>query len=156
MLNDKLEEKLFNRETIEENKQQYFEIYKLYVEMADRVSLRRQTANSFFLSINTAIIGFGSLFNEIKFFWVIYLAGLIISYMWYSYIHSKKQLNTAKFRIINLIENNLVLRPYHAEWVALEEGKNKKIYQPLSGIEKIIPIIFCILNFILLIKNFFH
>ena len=32
------------------------EQYKLYVEMADRISSRRQNANSFFLSINTAIV----------------------------------------------------------------------------------------------------
>ena len=32
------------------------EIYKLYVEMADRISSRRQAANSFFLTINSAIV----------------------------------------------------------------------------------------------------
>jgi len=29
------------------------EIYKLYVEMADNISTRRQSANSFFLSVNS-------------------------------------------------------------------------------------------------------
>src|SRR5262245_9792406 len=33
------------------------EQYKLYVEMADRISQRRGTANTFFLTVNTAIIG---------------------------------------------------------------------------------------------------
>ena len=33
------------------------EIYKLYVQSADNISARRQSANSFFLSVNTAIIG---------------------------------------------------------------------------------------------------
>ena len=33
------------------------EIYKLYVQMADNISARRQSANSFFLTVNTAIIG---------------------------------------------------------------------------------------------------
>src|SRR2546426_1964670 len=32
------------------------EQYKLYVEMADRISARRQTANEFFLSVNTVIV----------------------------------------------------------------------------------------------------
>ena len=31
------------------------EIYKLYVEMADRISACRQTANSLFLSISTSV-----------------------------------------------------------------------------------------------------
>lgn len=33
-----------------------FEQYKLYVEMADRISTRRMWANSFFLSVHTALI----------------------------------------------------------------------------------------------------
>ena len=32
--------------------------YKLYVEMADRISSRRATANSYFLSVNSAILAF--------------------------------------------------------------------------------------------------
>ena len=36
----------------EKYKEHLLEQYKLYVEMADRISGRRQTANSFFLSIN--------------------------------------------------------------------------------------------------------
>src|SRR5256885_4461010 len=37
----------------------FLEQYKLYVEMADRISSRRLTANSFFLTINSAIIALG-------------------------------------------------------------------------------------------------
>ncbi len=32
------------------------DIYKLYVEMADRISQRRQSANSFFLTLNSVIV----------------------------------------------------------------------------------------------------
>ena len=35
----------------------YLEIYKLYVEMTYQITGRRQTANSFFLTVNTAVIG---------------------------------------------------------------------------------------------------
>ena len=34
------------------------EQYKLYVRMANKVSARRQAANSFFLTVNTAVIAF--------------------------------------------------------------------------------------------------
>ena len=51
---------LFNKLTAKKNKEFYLtpllEQYKLYVEMADRISSRRQISNSFFLSINTAIV----------------------------------------------------------------------------------------------------
>ncbi len=42
----------------EDNKDsgQYLELYKLAVEMADRVSARRATANAFFLTVNTALL----------------------------------------------------------------------------------------------------
>lgn len=53
-----------------------FEQYKLYVEMADRVSERRATANNFFLTANTllvsifgAIIGNSALSSDSKGTW---------------------------------------------------------------------------------------
>ena len=36
---------------------QLLEQYKLYVEMADRISQRRGAANTFFLTFNTAVVG---------------------------------------------------------------------------------------------------
>lgn len=35
-----------------------FEQYKLYVESAEKISDRRQNANNYFLTINTALISF--------------------------------------------------------------------------------------------------
>lgn len=137
-------ETLFNQ-SVQESNTQYFDIYKLAVEMSDRVSARRQAANTFFLSINTAIILFLGYFNtigDIKYFWVLNLAGLIIAYTWHLYIKASKQLNAGKFKIIHLIEKNLVLRLFDAEWLALGKGKNKKLYKPFSDIEIYIPWIF--------------
>ena len=37
-------------------KETMLELYKLYVEMTDRISQRRQSANNYFLTINTALI----------------------------------------------------------------------------------------------------
>ncbi len=61
------------------------EIYKLYVQMADNISARRQTANSFFLTVNTAIIGIAGYVggSSGKWYWIISLAGLVICYAWY-------------------------------------------------------------------------
>ena len=157
MPNDsEIEEKLFNK-SAKENDTQYFDIYKLAVEMSDRVSARRQTANTFFLSINTAIMAFLGYFkasgDDTKYFWILSLAGLIISYMWHSYIKASKQLNTGKFRIIHLIEKRLILRPYYAEWFALGEGINKKLYKQFSDIAIFVPWIFFGINGFLLITQ---
>ena len=71
--------------------------------------------------------------------------------MWFSHIKASKQLNTGKFKIIHLIEKNLILRPYGAEWLALGQGKDKTLYKPFSGIETIIPWVFFGLNIIVLL-----
>lgn len=38
-----------------EASEQYFELYKLAVEMADRIAARRGVANSFFLTVSTGL-----------------------------------------------------------------------------------------------------
>ena len=63
------------------------EQYKLYVEMADRISARRQTANSFFLSINTALIaltGYMSFSSKTAtdIYWLVSPAGMILCFIW--------------------------------------------------------------------------
>ncbi len=138
------------------------EQYKLYVEMADRISSRRQIANSFFLSINTAIVaivgyaGFGSKNNcPLPVFWVIGLCGMILCYTWYRLIRSYRDLNTGKFKVIHEIEKKLPLSPYDAEWVSIGEGNDPKLYLPFTHIEVAIPWIFLILHFIVILGSMF-
>jgi hypothetical protein len=84
-----------------------FKIYALLVEMADRVSHRRQAANSFYLSVNTALIG-GSAFlsasGPARIVWVLGIAGIAICSLWIRNVISYKTLNEAKFAVIQQIE----------------------------------------------------
>jgi hypothetical protein len=51
--------------------------------------------------------------------------------------------------VIDEYERRLPSRPYvSAEWRALGEGKNPKLYKPLTDVEKWIPLIFGILYLI--------
>src|SRR2546427_11713856 len=66
------------------------EQYKLYVEMADRISARRQTANEFFLSVNTAIVALLGYLRTVQensgvgqLYWLVAAAGIALAYMWY-------------------------------------------------------------------------
>lgn len=125
------------------------EQYKLYVEMADRISHRRQTANGFGLSINTALLGIVGLVAArctptqlYVMVIVIAAAGLLMCYAWYRLVRSYRDLNTAKFEVIHAIEARLPISPYAAEWLAVGEGKNSKLYKPFSHIEMWIPRIF--------------
>ena len=112
-------------------KDHLLEQYKMYVEMMDRISARRQTANSFFLSINTALIGFtGFLYkgivNKPQLFLIVFISslGIIISYTWYRILRSYKDLNSSKFEIIHQIEGELPLALYDAEWTVFGKGKD--------------------------------
>lgn len=130
-----------------------FEQYKIFVEMADRVSMRRNVANTFFLSLHTFIISTISfLFGEnvmIDKNWllvVVLIAVLLMCYVWYRVLLSYRQLNSAKFKVIGEFERMLPSSPFWAaEWKAMGEGKDRSLYWPLTDIEQYVPIIFAIL-----------
>jgi len=91
------------------------EQYKLYLEMADRISTRRQTANSFFLTLNTALVALASYLSlgaeQKRWYWLVAVAGIALSYMWYRLVRSYKDLNTAKFKVIHEIESSFLAWP---------------------------------------------
>jgi len=140
----------------EEYGEKYFdhllEMYKLYVTMADNISSRRQTANSFFLTVNTALVALWSsakhCFGEqaLQFIWLVALCGIVLCYAWYRLVRSYKDLNSAKFKVIHLIEQGLPLSPYDAEWEAVGRGKNKKLYLPFTHIEIYVPWVFLLIH----------
>lgn len=134
--------------------------YKLYVEMADRISARRQNANTFALSVNTALIALvgyvqsqDSTVLKEGFFWAIALAGLILNFVWYRMVRSYRDLNTAKYLVIHEIEKRLVITPYSAEWEAVGEGKDRNLYLPFTHIEIWVPWIFFALHALILIRS---
>src|SRR5918995_6847152 len=90
-----------SKQMTEENKstQQYLELYKLAVEMADRVSARRATANAFFLTVSTALLAFVSS-GSLNMLWLVALAGIALSGTWWILLKSYRGLNAAKFGVI--------------------------------------------------------
>jgi len=143
-----------------EYKNHILEQYKLYLEMADKISERRQNANSFFLSINTALlalIGYAEIgSNEVypfPLFILIGLCGLVLCYFWYRLVRSYKDLNSGKFLVVHEIEKMLPIKPYNAEWKSLGEGKDSDLYLPFTHIEIIVPWIFFIIYALILVWN---
>jgi hypothetical protein len=143
-------------------RQDVLDLYKMFVTSAEKISDRRQTANSFFLTLNTTIIGLVGYLNfsqdpktvaNPKIFALVAMAGMLICYTWYSMIRSYKNMNSGKFRVINAIEKMLPVCPYEAEWVALEQGKNPKRYLEFSQVEKNIPGVFFLLHLIVLVMS---
>ena len=136
------------------------EIYKIYVEMADKISERRQTTNSFFLTLNSAVVALVGYVNISQgsgsFFWLIALSGLILSFLWYRLIRSYKDINSGKFKVIHVIEKQLPLRCFDAEWTALGKGENPKLYLPFTHVEIYVPWVFFLIHLLVLIQSIFN
>lgn len=141
---DDIRKVLWNEEFAEPTN--LLEQYKLYVEMADRISQRRGAANTFFLTFNTAVVGalagfFEHVPNEVSV--AMYAATAMLSIAWAILLRSYRNLNTAKFKVIGVLEERLPANPYYkAEWKALGEGKDWSKYIPLSVIETVVPAVF--------------
>jgi hypothetical protein len=132
-----------------EDRATILEQYKLYVEMADRISARRSLTNTFFLTLNTAIFAaIGALWkNRLTFSsWLLVfplLALLVQCGAWFLLVRSYRQLNSAKYIVIGALEERLPASPYwKAEWKALGEGKDKAKYWPMTHLEQWVPVIF--------------
>lgn len=158
-MNMKKERNLINFKYGKEFSNHLLEQYKLYVETAERVSDRRQSANNFYLSLNSAIsVLSGYLSATIKDFWIILVAftGILISLAWIQNINSYKQLNSAKFKVIHEMEKYLPASLFKTEWIDyLEEGKGEK-YKKLTTVEKNVPKIFIILYVIIIVFSILY
>ena len=123
-----------------------FNQYKLYIQMADNISNRRSMANTFYLSANSILVSTAGTLLALNYL-LIALYPLIIcfflSIFWCQLILQYKNLNTAKFKVINKIEDYLPVSGYTTEWNILEKGEKKLIYWPLTHIEIFLPILLC-------------
>lgn len=138
--------------------------YKLYVEMADRISSRRGLTNTFFLTLNTF------LFTTAAAVWkdhphvhlttaelvLLLVVALAQSVAWWMIVRSYRQLNAGKYMVVGLLEERLPASPYwKAEWQALGEGKDLRRYLPLTHVEQWVPLIFAavyVAAFVLLVS----
>lgn len=145
----------------------YFELYKLTVEMADRISARRTTANAFFITVQGAlasVLGFSVKTSAasptkqslgIIFFCLI---GLVLAYTWAVLIKSYRDLNEAKFSVILKMEKRLPVAPFGDEWDYLKKdpvSKWRKRYAELTSVEKKIPWVFATVYLFVLIVTIF-
>lgn len=132
-------------------------VYQLCVEMADRVSARRQTANSFYLSVNSLLLAAfafwgGAVVGKFEVI-LVSVAGLLLCVMWQRNIHSYADLNSGKFSIINALEEMLPVGAFSEEWEVLDRGKNSRKFRPFHRVEQIVPAIFGVLYIALIVRE---
>jgi hypothetical protein len=113
------------------------ELYKNAVEMADRVSSRRAGANTFFLTLNTALAAVVGIVSSARkppphssapsfdaFGLVLTaVAGIVLAIVWRALLAYYRRLNAAKFDVINKLERQLPAQPYAEEWAILHPGE---------------------------------
>ena len=133
----------------------YLDLYKLAVEMADRVSARRTAANSFFLAVQTALVtllGVDGLSQQ-----AVAGAGLVLAGAWWLLLRSYRKLNGAKFQVILEMERQLPVAVFKEEWTALKDGgvagktRLRNRYADLGVVEQVVPAIFAVIYIVVMI-----
>lgn len=137
-------------------------LYQAAVEMADRLSSRRATANTFFLTLQTGLVaalaafstghggsGGRDTFTEAVASW----SGIVLAAAWWLLLRSYRGLNRAKFAVITRIEReSLPIHPFDDEWAELKRDPVKRFrprYAELGFVERIVPIAFGVVYLII-------
>lgn len=130
------------------------ELYKLAVEMADRVSARRGTANQFYLSLETLILGTPLVAQYMGNTAIVHperltalgAAGILVAMVWWLQLRSYRDLNSAKFKVINDMEaRHFDDKIFLLEWQELKKDpvpKWRKGYAELGTVERFVPWLF--------------
>ncbi|MDG6998199.1 MAG: hypothetical protein JRN15_03695 [Nitrososphaerota archaeon] len=163
MAKDEISE-LFNSDKSElsnEYSNYLLEQYKLYVELSDRLSSRRVATNTFFLTVNTALITIMAVLSQnliqqrtigAVLMSLTAFTAIVFCFAWYRILSAYKQLNAAKFKVIHELEKRLPARIFEKEWEVLGKGEDPNVYMPLTNIERIIPILFVVVYLIFAIS----
>lgn len=137
------------------------EIYQTAVEMADRISARRASANTFFLTVQTAfiaVLGVATPTLESAPWWmslVVSVAGLTLSASWWLQLRSYRALNAAKFSVITKIEaEHMPIKAFSEEWNYLKQDpvrRWRRRYAELGTVERVVPVVFAVLYAVLFV-----
>jgi hypothetical protein len=148
----------------EETDKIQFEQYKLATEMADRISARRGTANAFYFTVSSALLGV----SESLGLTITSAAGLFLAAAWWLQLRSYRNLNAAKWSVINEMEVSLPSQPFTDEWARLKKEPVEEAarrwpwlrkalrpmarYAELSVVEQVVPAVYAVLFVVSLIR----
>ena len=128
-----------------------FEQYRLCVELADQVGVRRTLANAVFLVLNTLVLA------GVAVVWPDHIAagpgagwllfpvvGLVAECLvWFFTVRSYRQVGGGRWAVVGALEAALPASPFwRAEWTTLGKGRDPTRYWPLSQVEQVVPLLF--------------
>ena len=127
------------------------DIYKLAVEMADRISARRAIASSYFITAQSALIALVAVVSKDR--WALAAPGLVLAATWWLLLRSYRRLNTEKYKVIQEMEKRLPASPFQDEWDALKPqggGRWRDRYVELGILERVVPGVFAVIFLVIL------
>lgn len=150
---------IFNDDPENLNTSALMDQYKLFLQTSETLVSRRQSVNSFYISVNSAIVAiFGSILalcpavNTKMLIGLLFVSvGTVLCISWIKILDSYGDLNSSKMKIISCIEKQLPASLYDAEWAALSDKLNRKKYVSFTNSEKRIPKIFLLIYFFIFI-----
>ena len=132
--------------------------YKMFQKTSEDLVARRQSVNSFYISVNSALTGllgvaFGVFDDSVKLIVAAFMciAGIILDISWINILEAYGTLNAAKMKVIKLLEEQLPVMLYDAEWRIMSDKLNNKKYVSFTDSEKRIPKLFLCLYALILI-----
>ena len=151
--------KVFNFDADKIDPNILLEQYKIFLQTSEDLISRRQNVNSFYISINSALVTVFSFVlaldmpsvYKLLISSVLTLVGVILSASWIRMLVSYGDLNSSKMKIISCIEKQLPASLYDAEWAALSDKLNKRKYVSFTNSEKNIPVLFIFVYICILI-----
>jgi len=136
-----------------------FALYELYLATAEKASDRRAQANTWMLSVNSAIVALYGYLQADKlavdaaqkavWLWAIPAAGALVCLAWVALLISYRKLNGAKFNVLKEIEVNLAFAVFTREQKFYHDDKRWS----MSTIERFVPVCFVALYLIMLIAT---
>ena len=129
--------------------------YRLFIESVNYTSEMKLKLNTFFLTINTALITAGGfaltnygIFKHASWHKIIPITGIMISIIWWGVMYTYKQRNLIKLHIVHSLEKHLPLAIYETEWHLMEADHGNKLKKILFRIDLFVPVVFGILYII--------
>ena len=140
------------------HKNELIDQYKLFQKSSEDLVSRRQTVNSFYVSVNSAMVALmgivmGLIEMPAKFYVLIFMCitGIILDISWIHILDAYGTLNGAKMKVIKLMEEQLPVALYDVEWRVMSDKLNNKKYVSFTSSEKRIPKLFAIVYVLIVI-----
>ncbi len=128
------------------------EQYRLTVEMSDRLSARRASANSFFVTLNAALLTAAEALDLKVAAWL----GVALAATWWLLLRSYRRLNAAKWVAIDELERELPRRPFAVEWQQFKRDPLERRfllrYAELTIVEQTVPAVVALLYVLVFVQ----